>query len=75
MRVMWAWISGSNEIEDWFMRRKLKKRKHLEDVRFGSERMRRRVVGLSLARREVEVESRSFVGDERGVLERRFTKS
>lgn len=74
MRVMWAWRSGLNDIEDWFLRRKLKKCKHVEDVRFGSERMRRRVVGLSLERREVEVESRSFGGDERGFLEMRFTK-
>lgn len=40
-------------MREWFWRRKLKKRKHFEDLRSGSVRMWRSEVGLRLERKMV----------------------
>lgn len=52
------------EIKDRFLRRKLKKSKHLEVLNLGSERMKRRELGLRLERRVMVVVLRGFGGVE-----------
>lgn len=43
-------------MRDWFRRRKSKKRKHFEDLRSGSVRIWRSVVGLRLERKGLGAE-------------------
>ena len=53
--VKWACKSGLKDKRDGLWRRRLKKRKHLEDLRSGSVRTWKSVVGLRLERKVVVV--------------------
>ena len=60
--VKWACKSGLKDKRDGLWRRKLKKRKHLEDLRSESVRTWRSVVGLRLERKVVVVVVLSLSG-------------
>ena len=60
--VKWACKSGLKDKRDGLRRRKLKKRKHLEDLRSESVRTWRSVVGLRLERKVVVVVVLSLSG-------------